>query len=310
MRPAFLFDNTSNNGAKRANTPQYLINSAKIGVFAMADHLEFFCESCGEHLRVPGGTATNQSVKCPFCDSVAALPRTAVLKRSPVESPVTATEGIDPPRHRVSAITCLENAIRIFGVNFLLFGIGYLVVSALDGSPGIFVDSDEVTFGFSSIVLSLLSMFLSIGMIRATLHVARGGQADIDMVVSGAPYFWRVLLGNILFFFAAFLGFICLIIPGIYIVLTYWSFDHFIVDQDCDVIESFRRARRHAVGNRFAAFRLALLSLAVLLLGVLCFGVGLVVAIPVVSLMWTTAYLSMTGQAVVIAKPQLQPTVA
>ena len=275
----------------------------------MADFLEFFCDSCGEHLRVPGTTSPERSVKCPYCDSVASLPKTAVLTSSVETNEESNPEPSSfemPPRHRVSSTECVRDAVRLFGANFLLFGIGYLVVSSLDGSPGILVDGDEITFGFSTTVLTLISMFLSIGLIRAALHVARGGQADVEMVVSGVPYFGRVLLGHILFWCLTVVGFICLIVPGIYVLLTYWSFSHFIVDQNCDVVESFRRARLHSVGNRFATLRLAILSAVILLLGLMCFVVGLVVAIPVVSLMWTAAYLAMTGQSVNVANPQPQ----
>lgn len=277
----------------------------------MSDHLEFFCDSCGEHLRVPGTTAANKSVKCPYCDWTGSLPHTAVFGPGNTrEAQNFATAGAEPPLHRVSAISSLENGFRIFASNILLFGIGFIGLAALDGIPSaVTAGGDEFGFQFhaSSLILTLIGIFVSIGMTRIALHTARGGKADADMLFSGAPYFFRVAIGSLLFWIATVLGLICFILPGLYVLTTYWSFSHFIIDQNCDVMESFRRARTHSVGNRFATIRVAILSLVVSIAGALCFMVGLLVAIPVVSLMWTAAYLAMTGQSVNVSSAGPRP---
>ena len=275
----------------------------------MSDYLEFFCDSCGEHLRVPGTTAASKSVKCPWCDWTGQMPHTAILGPGTTQQEKFTPAEPAPPRFRVSAISSLENAFRIFGSNILLFGIGFIGLAALDGIPSVVTaggDEFEMNFHAGSLILTLIGIFISIGMTRAALHVARGGQADADMLFSGAPYFFRVVVGNILFWFATILGLICFILPGLYVLTTYWSFSHFIIDQNCEIMESFRRARTYSVGNRFGTIRVALLSVVVTLLGMACFLVGLLVAIPVVSLMWTTAYLAMTGQSVNLSAPQIR----
>ena len=279
----------------------------------MSDYLEFFCGSCGEHLRVPGTTTSNKNVKCPWCDWTGQLPQTAIFAGKTQEEHAPSAEP-QPPRYRISSIASLEDAFRIFGSNILLFGIGFIGLAALDGIPSVAVaggDQFKVDFNAGSLILTLLGIFISIGMTRMALHVARGGQADLEMLFSGTPWFFRVVIGNILFWVATVAGLVCFILPGLYVLTTYWSFSHFIIDQNCDIMESFRRARTYSVGNRFGTIRIALLSMVVTFLGLACFVVGLLVAIPVVGLMWTTAYLAMTGQSVnVRTQPQPVQTVA
>ena len=72
------------------------------------------------------------------------------------------------------------------------------------------------------------------------LAVARGAPAEMGMLFSGGPYFFRVLGAAILFWTLVIVGLALFIVPGIYVLLTYWPYKYFLVDTDCSVSESFR----------------------------------------------------------------------
>ena len=97
-------------------------------------------------------------------------------------------------------------------------------------------------------------------------------------------------------------GLILLIVPGIYIAATYWSYMYFLVDRNCGVFESFQLAGMHAPGNRMQAVLLGIMAIGLSFLGLLACGVGMLVTVPLVMLMIVIAYLMMTGQ------PFVQPT--
>ncbi|QDV69848.1 hypothetical protein Poly24_35660 [Rosistilla carotiformis] len=148
----------------------------------------------------------------------------------------------------------------------------------------------------TSVLNQLLQLWIGIGILRINLAVARGQEANFGMLFSGSPYILRYIGASILFGLGMFVGILLLIVPGIYFALTYWSYFYFLVDRDCGVMESFRLAGEHAKGNRGNAFLMGLISMGLSMLGALLCGVGLLVAVPVVSMMMTICYLMMTGQ--------------
>lgn len=148
----------------------------------------------------------------------------------------------------------------------------------------------------SSILNQVVQLWLTVGFIRITLAVARNQPAEIAMLMSGGPYLLRYIGAAILFGLAVFVGFLLLIVPGIYIALTYWSYMYFIIDRNCGVFESFQLAGTHAAGNRGNVFLLGLIAMGLMVLGMLACGVGILVAGPLVMMMFTIAYLMMTGQ--------------
>ncbi|MEZ6091334.1 MAG: hypothetical protein R3C05_25620 [Pirellulaceae bacterium] len=147
-----------------------------------------------------------------------------------------------------------------------------------------------------SIGNQIIQFWIAIGVIILNLSVARGQRATIGMLFSGGPYLLRYIGGAFLFGIGILVGLVLLIIPAIYFALTYWSYMYFLVDRNCGVFESFRLASVHASGNRGNVFVMGLLGSALSLAGVLACGVGILIAAPVILLMFVICYLMMTGQ--------------
>ena len=92
------------------------------------------------------------------------------------------------------------------------------------------------------------------------------------------------------------IGFLLLIVPGVILLLMFWPAYYLIIDGRAGVIESFSVARRITEGNWGSAFVLYMMSIAISLLGCAAVCVGLIFALPLVSVMWAVAYLMMSGQ--------------
>ena len=99
-----------------------------------------------------------------------------------------------------------------------------------------------------------------------------------------------------MFYLCFLIGFILFIIPGIYLALTYWTYMYFIIDRNCGIMESFQLASQHASGNRINTLLLWLISAGLMLLGLLACGIGILAAAPLILIMFTVAYMMMTGQ--------------
>lgn len=92
--------------------------------------------------------------------------------------------------------------------------------------------------------------------------------------------FVPLLILNLLISLIVFLGFILLIIPGIYFAISYLFANFFVWFYDVDPTEAIRLSRKTVSGNFSQIFLLCLILGGINLLGVLAFGVGILLTLP------------------------------
>jgi predicted RNA-binding Zn-ribbon protein involved in translation (DUF1610 family) len=138
--------------------------------------------------------------------------------------------------------------------------------------------------------------FIMLGQSRLLLNVARGEHAQLGDLFSGGKYLWRMAGASILFGLMVFIGFLCLIIPGIILTLMFWPYYFVLVDEDPPGIECLSRAKEYTTGNWGAVFVLFLAAVALVILGMCAAFVGLIFTVPLASLMMAVAYCKMSGQ--------------
>jgi hypothetical protein len=141
-----------------------------------------------------------------------------------------------------------------------------------------------------------VNIFLGIGQAQISLKVARGQHAEFPELFQGGPRFLPVLGGSILFGLAVFAGFALCIVPGIMLCLMFWPFYYVLVEGRTQIMDSFTMAREITRGNALTTFVLWLCSAGIMILGFLALCVGIFLAAPLVSVIWATAYLMMSGQ--------------
>lgn len=119
-------------------------------------------------------------------------------------------------------------------------------------------------------------------------------------IVDGKPYVWRdlfvfdrqvlrYLAGSLLYGLMVVLGLLLFVVPGVYLALRYGFSAYAIVDGRKGIGEAFRESARITTGVKWNLLLYGLAALGLILLGILCFGVGLLVAVPVIML--ATAHL-------------------
>jgi hypothetical protein len=143
---------------------------------------------------------------------------------------------------------------------------------------------------------NVIQIFLGIGQAQIALKLARRQPAQYSDLFNGGSRFFPVLGAVILGGIAIGVGFLLCVIPGIALLLIYWPFYYLVVDGRCSVMESFELAGRITQGNRLTTFLVWLLSVGIGILGVLALCVGVIFALPLVSVLWAVAYLMMSGQ--------------
>jgi phage FluMu protein Com len=141
-----------------------------------------------------------------------------------------------------------------------------------------------------------VQMFVGIGQAMIALKLARQQPASFGDLFAGGGRFLPVLGMMILAMLALIAGFALCIVPGIFLLIMFWPCYYLVVEEKASVFESFSLAYTVTEGNRVTTLLLWLLSIAVALLGLLAFCIGIIFAAPLITMLWATAYLMMSGQ--------------
>ena len=146
-----------------------------------------------------------------------------------------------------------------------------------------------------SLVFSAIVASLSAGYGIAAFRLLSGQQFEFADFFKGFNYFLPLFLASLAGSFLVCIGFVLLIIPGIYLVVAYMFTTFLIIDYRMEFWQAMETSRKIITKNWFAFFGFALALFAVNLLGGLALGVGLLVTIPVTACAAAVAYKDIIG---------------
>lgn len=155
----------------------------------------------------------------------------------------------------------------------------------------------EPTASILSILFSFALLILYFNLVRSLLRMVDGNSPNIQHLFEYDRSFWHYFIGLCLYSVVTFAGFLLLVVPGIYFALRYSLYLYLIADRNLGPIDAFRESARLTHGVKWQLIGLSLLSYLAVLGGALFFGVGLIVALPVVSLAAAYVYRSLSQQA-------------
>lgn len=142
----------------------------------------------------------------------------------------------------------------------------------------------------NQIVCGIVDTFLGLGIVRIGLNVVSGKPFEIAMLFSQGGKTLRAFLGEILFGLMVGVGLILLIIPGIYLALRYGQYKNAIVDKDMGLFDAFSYSARITAGNKMPLAGLFILCFLIVIAGAIALLVGLLFAVPLVTLAPIIAY--------------------
>lgn len=182
--------------------------------------------------------------------------------------------------------------------------MGILFVAVIATAP---LKVPAITIAMMALAyLALIGMqtYLGIGQAKMCIKLSRGQETTIGELFSGGDVFLPVLGWMLVTTPIMIIAALPLYIPLVILLLMFWPSYHLIVDRKCKVMDSFNLAKRITEGNKLTTFVLVLVSYGFALLGEMACFIGLFFAIPLISLIWSTAYLMMSGQIPVPPRPQ------
>lgn len=211
--------------------------------------------------------------------------------------PPSPTPRADLLDRRISVSDCLKRGLQLtignFGMLLIILLLSFCVqIGAgwmMEGSKPVHDvrDASDVLHG---LVSQFLAIYLTLGLTRIGLNLVDGQRISPAMLFGEWDKLARSFVASLLFAVMSTIGLMLLIVPGVYLLLRYGQCLTAIVDRDLGIFAAFAHSSAVTRGNRLRLLMLFLASCVVLLVGILAFGVGLLLAIPVVWLSWLTAY--------------------
>jgi phage FluMu protein Com len=204
------------------------------------------------------------------------------------------------PKYKINANQVLQRTLETFKARWSLcitgifvflilwFGIRVFNGLALNNPPMI---STLLTVGGL-----FLQVMLLVGVHILFLNIATDNNPQLNDLISGGQYLFRYFANMIVVGVLIAIGLFCFVLPGIFVAVISAPLGYVIVDQNLPGLLSIRKCLEITSGNRWGLFLLVLVAFGMLLWGIVALFVGLLIALPLVNLLFAVSYCEMTGQ--------------
>jgi len=160
---------------------------------------------------------------------------------------------------------------------FVAIALIYETISAFPS----FIKNESIS-SFVAFAVMLLTILMIAGQLKISLEYYKGNKIAIENILTQTKYFWRIVGASILIALIVMGGFLLLIVPGIYWALKYQFALNLIVDKDLSISEAMTKSGEITKGVKLRLLWFDIITGLVSLLGLIAFGIGILVALPVV----------------------------
>ncbi|MBF25619.1 MAG: hypothetical protein CMP49_03770 [Flavobacteriales bacterium] len=176
------------------------------------------------------------------------------------------------------------------------FWIAITVLNLLVGSIGSSFDIDVDTFETSinpiGVAASLLSLYISAAITLMAIKYMRGELISFHHLTAiSINKFVHYFLATVVSTIFIIIGFILFILPGIYIMSRLLFVRYLVVDKNLNFDEAIKQSWKMTNDNVFTLYLFLCMLALILLIGFILFVVGLLIAIPIITLASAELYL-------------------
>ncbi|MGZ5384229.1 MAG: hypothetical protein ACXW1Y_09285 [Acidimicrobiia bacterium] len=175
----------------------------------------------------------------------------------------------------------LTAALAILAVNviFWLLGSGFLG-------------------GLFKLIGWFVSILISMGVIRIALKIVDGRPVETADLFQRADQALPYFIASVIVGIMVGIGFIFLIIPGIYLAITFGFFGYNIVDKEHGIVESIEQSAAITRAQKGDLFVFGVALFLFNLAGAIALGIGLLITVPVSMLALAYVYRKLSGEPV------------
>ncbi|MBP6942689.1 MAG: DUF975 family protein [Candidatus Buchananbacteria bacterium] len=202
--------------------------------------------------------------------------------------------------------TFKKNALLAIGIL-----IGLVVInSVISGITGAFDKSNFVVILVINILSLVVSTWLSVVMYRLIIKITDGKAVSTEDLKTEPMLLVRFFAAQLVAGILIVIGFVLLIVPGVYLALRFMFAPYAIVDKNLGPIEALKYSGELTKGIKWQLLGYSIVAILIILLGAIALLVGLLVAVPVVMFASVHIYRKLQGQATVVSVTPTAPTPA
>jgi len=174
--------------------------------------------------------------------------------------------------------------------------IGLIVVSALviGVVQGVEQGLAQQKAGFLAFVVGIIGFVvqsvISLGWTRITLKLHDGQGVEMSDLIEPYPLIWKYVGASILAGIAISIGFLILIVPGVFLAIRLGFFPYAIVDGGAGPVEALQKSWEITKGSFWHLFGLGIALALVNMVGVIALGIGLLVTVPTTAIAMAYVY--------------------
>ncbi len=184
------------------------------------------------------------------------------------------------------------NAFKKNWPPFVLLAIVYVIVNHI---PRLFLDKSIPFFSPADIVGLLGGAVVGLAFTTLSLKVVDGKKVSFPDIFSSPGLLLRFVLVSVVYTVLTTIGFLLLVVPGIIILTRFIFAGYYVVDKNASFIDAFKKSWAVTRGKTIKLIFFQIYLLALLILGVITLGVGLLIAIPVISIALAYVYRKITS---------------
>jgi len=146
--------------------------------------------------------------------------------------------------------------------------------------------------------MSALVAVLYVGLLAVMLEHYRGNTVQFDDLFIFDRRLIDYAFVTVIKTVIILLGFVALIVPGVYFALRFMFAEMFVVDKGMRPLEAMRASTDFTTGHKWRLLWFSFVAMLVFLLGLAFFGVGIFIAMPVVMLAMIHIYETLDDEAI------------
>lgn len=154
------------------------------------------------------------------------------------------------------------------------------------------------TSGTLTLVFAVLTIVVTVGVIRASIRATSGQEPGFDALLDGHNL-GRYLLFQLAYALLAGFGFLLFVLPGLLVIFFFQLGPYYVLDRGLRVGQAFAASAQAIRRNLPAAFVMTILNGMVLLLGNVFFGLLTLLTLPIASLFTAYLYRQFNDEAVI-----------
>jgi hypothetical protein len=128
--------------------------------------------------------------------------------------------------------------------------------------------------GVMSLIGGILGLIIAAGLFNVWLRIVDGDTVSVRDVYSKSSRTWNFALAALLYGIMVVAGYICLIVPGVYLQLRFQFFSYFILDSNAGPITSLKASWAISKGSLAELFFLGIVTYFISWVGMLCLLIG------------------------------------